>query len=107
MDELNYYEGQTKNGRLHGKGKVSSPNGIVLEGSFKDGLPEGEVEARYPDGRIYSLLINDGKLIKKELIKGKEPVKEPPLNPYRPKPGKNPKSKSGGFIFKGLDLDIE
>lgn len=103
MEELNHYEGQTKNGRLHGKGKVSSPNGIVLEGSFKDGLPEGEVEARYPDGRIYALLITDGKLIKKELIKRKEPVKEPPLDPFRPNPIKNPKPKGGGFLIPGLD----
>jgi hypothetical protein len=37
------------------------------------------------------LVINDAKVIKKELIKGKKPVKPPHLNPFRGNPGVNSK----------------
>jgi hypothetical protein len=51
------------------------------------------------------LVINDAKVIKKELIKGKKPVKPPHLNPFSPGPGKNSKPKSGGFLFPGLNFE--
>ena len=105
MENLDYYEGQIHKGKLQGKGKLTSPKGIILEGNFKDGIPDGEVEITLPDGRVYQLVINDAKVIKKELIKGKKPVKPPHLNPYSPGPGKNSKPKSGGFLFPGLNFE--
>jgi hypothetical protein len=102
MENLDHYEGQILNGKLQGKGKLTSPKGIILEGNFKDGIPDGEVEITLPDGRVYQLVINDAKVIKKELIKGKKPVKPPHLNPFRGNPGVKSKPKGSIFFFPGL-----
>ena len=32
------YEGAFKNDKKHGKGKMTYPNGIVIEGSWKNGV---------------------------------------------------------------------
>jgi hypothetical protein len=104
MENLIHYEGQVLNGKLHGIGKLTDAKGITLEGNFKEGTPDGECKVTLKDGRVYLLAINEGKLIKKELIKGKEPVKPPHLNPFKIKPGINPKPKGSKFFFPDLDL---
>jgi hypothetical protein len=47
MENLDHYEGQILNGKLQGKGKLTSPKRIILEGNFKDGIPDGEVEINF------------------------------------------------------------
>lgn len=99
MEELNYYEGQVKDGLMHGKGKVTSPKGIVIEGTFENGRPNGEAVLSLPDGRVYQILLEEGKITKKKLLKGKEEKTKAKLSPFREKPVVNPKPKGGGFLF--------
>ena len=47
------YEGEFLNGKQHGKGKYSLPNGYSYEGEWKNGRIEGIGIAKYPDGSIY------------------------------------------------------
>ena len=106
MEELNHYEGQVKNGRFHGKGKLTSPNGIVLEGTFINGSPEGEATLSLANGNVYLVRFENGKAVEKTLIKGeKEKVKIPTVkDPFRARPGKSRSPKSGFFIFPGTDF---
>ena len=107
MEELNHYEGQVKDGLMHGKGKVTSPKGIVIEGTFENGRPEGEAVLSLPDGRVYQILLEEGKITKKKLIKRKEEKVNISIvkDPFRVKNGKSPKPKGGGFLFLGADFN--
>lgn len=57
------YEGEWKNGKLDGHGKVTYPNGRIYEGEWKNGKPDGHGKATYPDpcGGIYDGEWKDGK----------------------------------------------
>ena len=44
------YEGETKDGWYHGKGKFTFPNGVIYEGEFFKGQFHGEGTLTYPDG---------------------------------------------------------
>ena len=44
------YEGEFNEGKQHGKGKYSLPNGYVYEGEWLNGKIEGKGKAQYPDG---------------------------------------------------------
>lgn len=105
MEELNHYEGQVKDGKMHGKGKVTSPKGIAIEGVFENGKPEGEAILSLPDGRVYKILIKEGIIEKKKLIKKKDEKPESRLSPFRPGAFKKTKPKGGGFLFPGTDLN--
>lgn len=48
------YEGDVKNGLLHGDGRIDWPDGTYYIGSFRNGLKHGEGTELLPDGRIYS-----------------------------------------------------
>jgi len=99
-----FYEGEVLDGKLHGKGKLTAPGGEILEGVFKDGVPEGEVKIWLPNGAIYLIHVSDKKVIKRKLINSPTKPKVdagPKLRtPYQPGPGKNPKSKYS--FFPGL-----
>jgi hypothetical protein len=95
MEELNHYEGQVKNGRFHGKGKLTSPNGIVLEGTFVNGSPDGEATLSLANGKVYLVRFENGKAVEKKLIKGGKSR----LSPFKEKPVIAPNPKMGGFFF--------
>ena len=44
------YEGETKDGWYHGKGKFYYPNGLIYEGDFFKGEFHGEGILHYPNG---------------------------------------------------------
>ncbi len=46
------YEGETKDGWHHGKGKFYYPNGIIYEGDFFKGEFHGEGVLHYPNGVV-------------------------------------------------------
>ena len=46
-------EGTFVNGKLSGRGRRRFANGTVLEASFVDGIPQGRVTVREPDGSVY------------------------------------------------------
>ena len=48
------YEGETKNGKPHGRGIEVSPIGYRYEGEFKEGRKDGRGTYTYPDGRGYT-----------------------------------------------------
>ena len=54
------YEGSFKNGRKHGKGKETSPVGLVYEGEFKYGKKHGIGRLTYPGGDVYEGEFKDG-----------------------------------------------
>jgi len=105
MEELDKYEGQVKNGKMHGKGKLTNSKGIIFEGTFENGRPEGEAIITMPDGKVYQLLIKEGNLIERKLIKGSDDKKNSFLikDPFRPKPGPDRRPKGGSFFLFGLD----
>jgi hypothetical protein len=107
MENLDHYEGYLLKGKLHGKGKLVKANGVIVEGNFKNGIPDGKVEITFPDGRVYQLELNDGIVIKEELVKGKKTQKSPHLNPFQPNINPNIKSKpkSSSFFFPGAGLE--
>ncbi len=45
------YVGEFKNGKEHGHGSYTMPNGYRFEGEFKNGKREGYGESVYKDGR--------------------------------------------------------
>ena len=47
------YEGEVKNGLLHGDGRIDWPDGTYYVGSFHNGLKHGEGTELLLDGRIY------------------------------------------------------
>ena len=54
------YEGEFLEGKQHGKGKYSLPNGYQYEGDWKEGKIEGFGKATYPDGSFYEGTFIDG-----------------------------------------------
>ncbi len=46
------YIGEFKNGKEHGHGTYTMPNGYSFEGEFKNGKREGYGEGVYKDGRV-------------------------------------------------------
>ena len=56
------YEGTTRNGRMHGEGKLSFPDGRIYEGELVNGQIEGQGTYTYPDARTYVGEFRDGKM---------------------------------------------
>ena len=56
------YEGESKDGKLHGQGKITSADGHIYEGEFKDGKLHGPGKQTFADGHIYEGEFKDGKL---------------------------------------------
>lgn len=50
----NYYVGEIKDGKRHGKGTFYFSNGFKYEGEFKNGVIEGQGTFYYDDGNIYN-----------------------------------------------------
>ena len=57
-------EGETKNGKLEGQGKITYPDGTIVEGEFKDDLLNG-------NGRIFVSRENGGDVIEGEFKNNK------------------------------------
>merc|ERR1740124_1882960 len=47
------YEGDWKDGKMHGKGKYSYANGGVYEGDWKDGKMHGKGKYSFANGDVY------------------------------------------------------
>lgn len=47
------YEGEVKDGLLHGKGRIDWPDGTYYLGEFRNGLKHGEGTETLLDGRVY------------------------------------------------------
>jgi len=60
------YEGEFKNGKYHGQGTKTFPDGMKYEGEFKDGQPHGQGTITYPDGRKYVGEYKDEKEFRKQ-----------------------------------------
>lgn len=97
-EELNHYEGQVKDGKLHGKGKLTLPT-VTIEGNFKEGVLDGQAIASFTNGQKYQIMCKDGKVIEKKLLEGSEKnkLKKKRKNPYDPGPGPNPRT-SGSLL---------
>jgi WD40 repeat protein len=54
------YVGNFKNDRSHGRGKMVWANGEVYEGSYKNGLKDGKGKYTWPDGEFYEGDYRDG-----------------------------------------------
>ena len=51
---LSSYEGETFNGKPHGKGKCTyMDNGLVYEGDFINGKPHGKGKITFSNGDVY------------------------------------------------------
>lgn len=102
-EELNHYEGQVKDGKLHGKGKLTYSK-YCIEGTFKDGALDGLAIVSTPKGSRYEALFKEGKLIEEKLMEGSEKnkLKKKRKNLYLPGPGPNPRP-SGSFLA-GVDI---
>ena len=64
FDNGDKYEGQMKNGKMHGKGVYSFSNGEKYEGEFKDDMFEGKGEYYWPDGTKKIGVFKNDELIK-------------------------------------------
>ena len=58
------YEGETKDGWFHGKGKFTYENGVIYEGEFEKGRFHGKGVMIYPNGGKYTGEWERGKLLK-------------------------------------------
>ena len=47
------YEGQWKECAYEGNGKLTFPDGSVIEGDFKDDVPEGRIRSVNSQGEVY------------------------------------------------------
>lgn len=47
------YEGEVKDGQMHGEGRIEWPDGSYYVGEFRHGLKHGEATELFTDGRIY------------------------------------------------------
>jgi hypothetical protein len=56
----NLYEGELKDGKRHGQGKMTYKNGVIYEGEWKDGKIEGKGKMTYKNGDIYEGEWKDG-----------------------------------------------
>jgi len=64
------YEGEYKNGKKHGHGKVTWKNGKVYEGMWKDGVKNGQGKMKLGTGEVYDQEWEDGALISTALATG-------------------------------------
>ena len=56
------YEGQWRDGKLHGQGKLTSLSGeVVYEGEWRDGKFHGQGKMKWSNGRVYEGEFQDGK----------------------------------------------
>ena len=60
------YEGEFKNNKLHGKGKMTCADSTVAEGEFKNDKLHGQGKMTFVDGTVY-----DGKFKDNNLYNGK------------------------------------
>lgn len=60
------YEGETKEGWFHGKGRFHYPNGVIYEGSFMKGEFHGDGVLIYPNGGQYRAKWENGKMLSGE-----------------------------------------
>ena len=56
----NKYEGELKDNRFHGKGRLSKPNGVFYEGGWKLGIKHGKCDEKMEDGTIFKGEYKDG-----------------------------------------------
>lgn len=54
LPDAGVYEGPTRDGLFHGKGRMEWPNGAYYEGGFRDGLFSGRGVYRMASGEIYT-----------------------------------------------------
>lgn len=47
------YEGEYKNGKMHGFGTIFSPNGFLIQGMWNNGIRNGEESVIWLDGERY------------------------------------------------------
>lgn len=52
-DDGDVYEGETRNGKRHGKGKYTWSDGSFYDGEWKDGKKDGNGKQSHPDGSCY------------------------------------------------------
>ena len=57
------YEGELRDGRWHGQGVYTWPDGVRQEGWFRDGLQQGHGVLTWPDGARYEGWFRDGELV--------------------------------------------
>ena len=57
----NVYEWEWKDGKEHGQGCYTYPDGAVYKGMSKDGEQHGQGHLTYPSGAIYEGDFKDGK----------------------------------------------
>ena len=55
------YVGEVKDGKRHGRGTLTLPDGEKYEGEFKDGEYDGRGTLTLPDGEKYEGEFKDGK----------------------------------------------
>lgn len=48
-----YYEGEFKDGLMHGQGRNVAANGAVFEGEFKQGMASGQQKVVFANGAVY------------------------------------------------------
>ena len=54
------YTGEFKDGKQHGEGKYTLPNGYEYEGDWVDGRIEGQGVAKFPNGSVYTGAFENG-----------------------------------------------
>lgn len=54
------YEGEVRNGRPDGKGRIRLKSGLVYDGTWRDGLMTGHGVLRFANGDRYSGAVDDG-----------------------------------------------
>ncbi len=54
------YQGETREGRFHGEGRLEWPSGRRYEGTFVDGRMHGQGRERFPDGTVYQGEFDNG-----------------------------------------------
>ena len=68
-DDGSVYDGDFKDGQMHGIGKMTFPNGITYEGEWSNGKENGKGTVSWPDGRKFEGEFVGGKINKK--VEGK------------------------------------
>ncbi|GGX39122.1 C13 family peptidase [Saccharospirillum salsuginis] len=58
------YEGEVKNDRMHGEGRIDWPDGTYYVGEFKRGLKHGEGTETLLDGRVFQGEYRDGQWVR-------------------------------------------